>query len=652
MKRAISEGQAEFNDTTTGNSSTSGSSKEMSPLKKALSNPINTNQEEVSSDNIQHFQKNAIWLRMQKYKRDFEIYKTVVEQLIPTVKAFSSLFSMQQSTDLFAEFEKFLQEKQRTDLLMLLSQPVVGKGEGSEKSSTDQQLLKDALLAYQRQSVQAKLSQELQSKYDLLARKMDKEMISKPAETIAPTTVSQVRQQSVCSNDTLEILALTNETLEKRTAELQQLQIAYNSSLVEVEELKLQQAEVKEDENFEYLNLVKNLNFQSSTLRDRIDSYERELVQLNKDLDDCYAKRKLYIQDCERGFVEKEQRLVSIISQLESEVTRVKNDRDCARQFMEGTRSKNDSLKSANLDLQQKIDKLEVVYESLCKENSFYKKKLAILGIEEGEEGESQLKSIGLSDSLLQAIRTEQDYAQELESVAKAFDDLSKLNSKLSTKLGTKEEQISNLIEEKSKLEMAYSSLYKEKESLLAKVNQEISLLKDQLLQSDTKSKHLNNQLITLEKELSQNQSSTEQGKRKIAELVGQLNDLSYKYEQIRQKHDTFIKSFPLNFAELTQLRGDTKRLEGELVIYRKKVSSLQSGNTKEIAKEVMEELDVCKKLLYCSSCNLRQKEVALNKCMHVFCKECIDNRLETRQRKCPMCLEPFGANDVRNIYL
>ncbi len=92
--------------------------------------------------------------------------------------------------------------------------------------------------------------------------------------------------------------------------------------------------------------------------------------------------------------------------------------------------------------------------------------------------------------------------------------------------------------------------------------------------------------------------------------------------------------------------------MEGELVIYRKKVSSLQSDNTKEIAKEVMEELDVCKKLLYCSSCNLRQKEVALNKCMHVFCKECIDNRLETRQRKCPMCLEPFGANDVRNIYL
>ncbi len=259
-------------------------------------------------------------------------------------------------------------------------------------------------------------------------------------------------------------------------------------------------------------------------------------------MDDCYAKRKLYIQDCERGFVEKEQRLVSIISQLESEVIRVKNDRDCARQFMEGTRSKNDSLKSANLDLQQKIDKLEIVYESLCKENSFYKKKLAILGIEEGGEGESQLRPTGLSDALLQAIRTEQDYAQELESVAKAFDDLSKLNSKLSIKLGTKEEQISNLIEEKSKLEMAYSFLYKEKESLLAKVNQEISLLKDQLLQSDTKSKHLNNQLITLEKELSQTQSSTEQGKRKIAELVGQLNDLSYKYEQIRQKTRYFYQ--------------------------------------------------------------------------------------------------------------
>ena len=64
------------------------------------------------------------------------------------------------------------------------------------------------------------------------------------------------------------------------------------------------------------------------------------------------------------------------------------------------------------------------------------------------------------------------------------------------------------------------------------------------------------------------------------------------------------------------------------------------------------EELEMYRKLLKCNSCHLNDKSTVLLKCMHVFCRPCIDTRLETRQRKCPNCGESFGVADVKAIYL
>lgn len=63
-------------------------------------------------------------------------------------------------------------------------------------------------------------------------------------------------------------------------------------------------------------------------------------------------------------------------------------------------------------------------------------------------------------------------------------------------------------------------------------------------------------------------------------------------------------------------------------------------------------ELELYRKLLYCNSCHINPKDTVLLKCMHVFCRNCIDIRLETRQRKCPNCGDPFSTNDVKSIYL
>ncbi len=55
--------------------------------------------------------------------------------------------------------------------------------------------------------------------------------------------------------------------------------------------------------------------------------------------------------------------------------------------------------------------------------------------------------------------------------------------------------------------------------------------------------------------------------------------------------------------------------------------------------------------MLRCSICKDKFKNVVLTRCYHLFCKDCIDDSLKVRNRKCPACGEKFGQDDVRPVY-
>jgi E3 ubiquitin-protein ligase BRE1 len=55
--------------------------------------------------------------------------------------------------------------------------------------------------------------------------------------------------------------------------------------------------------------------------------------------------------------------------------------------------------------------------------------------------------------------------------------------------------------------------------------------------------------------------------------------------------------------------------------------------------------------MLRCSVCNDRPKGVVITRCYHMFCAECVNVRLENRDRKCPGCAAAFSASDVKAIY-
>lgn len=99
------------------------------------------------------------------------------------------------------------------------------------------------------------------------------------------------------------------------------------------------------------------------------------------------------------------------------------------------------------------------------------------------------------------------------------------------------------------------------------------------------------------------------------------------------------------------QLAFEKRRLNEELSVVSKKLDAYASSGV-GLVKELEEELGNYKKLMKCNSCHIRDKNAVILKCMHCFCKTCLDIRLETRQRKCPNCGDSFGASDVKQIFL
>lgn len=242
---------------------------------------------------------------------------------------------------------------------------------------------------------------------------------------------------------------------------------------------------------------------------------------------------------------------------------------------------------------------------------------------------------------------------KEIETIAEAFEASQAHNSQLASQLASKEENYMRLYSEKLKLEQGYATLQKEKEtwSQAAQKANKMPTPSELLAKLERKLGASHAQVLSLEKELANRSNASDYWKRKANENAHVCHEIQGKSDNLAQRLSESNKELEEKRREQSEHTFELKRLKEELEKAKSKLDSFyKTGSVSD--KILNEELASYKQLLKCNTCQMRHKEVALNKCMHVFCRECIDKRLETRQRKCPTCAEPFGASDVRTIFL
>ncbi|KAL1755624.1 hypothetical protein FB107DRAFT_274640 [Schizophyllum commune] len=276
---------------------------------------------------------------------------------------------------------------------------------------------------------------------------------------------------------------------------------------------------------------------------------------------------------------------------------------------------------------------------------------------------EEELKRLKLENE--QHVQSMNMLYEEQDKLATAWDALeAQVNDKVFELVGV-EEKLVKAREDKAKADNKYfaisrdkSALDEEKRALQRKIDKAEVLIskltQEKALQSEANNS-AHHQISLFRKLLEADGRKLDELTRNIGKLEADLaverSKVAHTEESWRQRESALVEAQTKAAKQAVSLakaedkvKAKEKTLEESAKAREKKVQN--NGN------ELPAELDMQMKMLKCSTCKLNFRSVILTKCMHTFCKDCIDARLTTRQRRCPSCDLTFTSSEVHKFYL
>ncbi|SCZ89366.1 BZ3500_MvSof-1268-A1-R1_Chr9g10383 [Microbotryum saponariae] len=273
---------------------------------------------------------------------------------------------------------------------------------------------------------------------------------------------------------------------------------------------------------------------------------------------------------------------------------------------------------------------------------------------------EAQVQSNELATNMLYS---------EIDRLSAAWSTLDEQQSSKAAQLHALEEKVHRSATEKTKADNRYFQTMRQKEALVAE-NAVLTKLADKqnrALEAGEEARHaLGDRLAATEKEITLHQRNLRLHQDQLALLKRENVDLTLKHDQqvkvvaeLQALLNERVAQAEHENAGKRRAEESVQRLERDLATAKATVKTqLLTGGGAGSSKDESTQLrelksfnDDLSKMLKCSTCNLRFKSVIIDRCHHLFCKDCIDARLSNRQRKCPTCGAAFGKDDVSTVY-
>ncbi|KAI8615525.1 hypothetical protein BC830DRAFT_1064285 [Chytriomyces sp. MP71] len=173
----------------------------------------------------------------------------------------------------------------------------------------------------------------------------------------------------------------------------------------------------------------------------------------------------------------------------------------------------------------------------------------------------------------------------------------------------------------------------------------------EQIRRLEDREKLLMSQLQILEKDMAAKTVSSDLHRRKVSELNQKQTELIEKLATMQGKFNEAERTLKEKIQIIADDANTQRRMEERMDALKRKVDA-QSKSSNVTDSYLQQENDDLKLLVKCSSCTNNFKSHVLLKCMHTFCKGCLDDLVNSRQRKCPKCGIPFGHADIKPFYL
>lgn len=312
-------------------------------------------------------------------------------------------------------------------------------------------------------------------------------------------------------------------------------------------------------------------------------------------------------------------------------------------------------LMAAEKKARQEVEDLKTQVKKLQDSKREERKKLAdeeaIRKIKQLEESVHQLhRQVAVQK------QEEETLLNEMEVTGQAFEDMQEQNIRLIQQLREKDDANFKLMSERIKSNQIHQLANEERNVLQEQTNTLTTQVEAQnqvVRKLEEKERLLQNNLTTVEKELTLRQQALEMHKRKAIESAQSAADLKLHLEKYHAQMKEAQQVVAEKTMALEQEAFKYRRVQEEIASLRRKVERAKKFEMVDRADEVlMEEIRDYKDTLTCPSCKVKRKDAVLVKCFHVFCFDCLRTRYETRQRKCPKCNAAFGANDYHRLYL
>ncbi|THV02428.1 BRE1-domain-containing protein [Dendrothele bispora CBS 962.96] len=316
--------------------------------------------------------------------------------------------------------------------------------------------------------------------------------------------------------------------------------------------------------------------------------------------------------------------------------------------------AENDALQKL-ADVSAKLERYQAVYEDLTSMSPDVAKLTVTL-----QEKEDELHRLRLLDS--QRTQSEASLYAELDKLSSAWEALDNQVQNKVFDLSSMEERLQRSSVERAKSENKFYAAMRDKEAVeserknltrnLERHAKAVENLKEteKNLLSQLKAKEMESQLR--EKYLSDQEKHIKNLNEQVLYYRSKLDNLDAKLTEMNKQFQTVNQEFTSQKVSLRTAEEDHIKAKKDLERQTAKLKNKEKlSSSRRSQAEVQSADDGALRLLRCSTCNINFRTTTITRCFHTFCKECIDARLSTRQRKCPACGIGFAQSDVQTLY-
>jgi E3 ubiquitin-protein ligase BRE1 len=445
----------------------------------------------------------------------------------------------------------------------------------------------------------------------------------------------------------------------KRKEQLEQVEQENKKLTEEVTSLKVKFS-LLSDDDYAKTDLFKVLKSQHEDVIKRINNLEATNIQLREEAQKYQAERTAYrikIDDEARSSLAESE---SAVSQAEANLARIRAARDellAKNNVLESARRSSDASTEQSKELVSACESRIAALESECE-----RLRLQIAENQKTEEEdkfvaddltpEQSQKKIANLENQLKLL------SGELPSMEAAWKKAQTAANKKITDVAAWEENIARANADKAKADQKYFAAMKAKTELEHQVRA--------LRQQTTKSTEVVFQLKDAD---ALSKSLIEKLEKQTTEMRSQMDELSIQHRQLQQKVNESAITSEGHVSQIAELKKHleakdasclaAKQAQRESETERESLSAQVAGLKKQVQTwkkkstgDQTSETATMEQMIQCQICKSRFKNTVIKTCGHLFCDQCVQDRLTNRARKCPNCGKAFGSNDTMRVHL